>query len=408
MKILGVLAMLYSATFLLNLKSVCDKVAGRTLSSCTLARIYELGINRSYTAYRRKRASKQVFKRIRKIQSRVSDRKQTVCGRKNTDGRNTSNLRALENLGRLSKIVTNVKCGLLNARSVCNKLPNFHEYMNHSKLDLCCVTETWIREDDSQTSSMLAPEGFSSEILCRKNQTGGGLAVVYNSKLKIHKCSTPELKSMECIHIKITQTMVPAIDLLLIYRKDEIAFLTFIDELTTLLEAIITNTGNLYLMGDFNIKVNNTEDPQTQTFMDFLECFDLQNNVNFPTHLSGKTLDLVISRIDDTSITSFAQGEMIADHHAIEFTMRAVVDLKISKTRTVRSMKNIDQDKLNEDLISVVAKITSTDNLFEAVELYNCELTKILDHHAPVKSKKLPDKPSPPWLTSKITNLIRK
>ena len=111
MKILGVLAMLYSATFLLNLKSVCDKVAGRTLSSCTLARIYELGINRSYTAYTRKRAGNQVFKRIRKIQSRVSDRKQTVCGRKNTDGRNTSNLRPLENLGRLSKIVTNMyKC----------------------------------------------------------------------------------------------------------------------------------------------------------------------------------------------------------------------------------------------------------------------------------------------------------
>jgi endonuclease/exonuclease/phosphatase family metal-dependent hydrolase len=127
--------------------------------------------------------------------------------------------------------------------------------------------------------------------------------------------------------------MIPAIDILLIYRKDKISFLTFIDELTTLLETIITNTENFYLMGDFNIKVNNIKDPNTQTFLEFLECFDLQNNVTFPTHLYSNTLDLVISRKDDRSLNNFVQGEILADHHAIEFGMKAVVDLKTSKTR---------------------------------------------------------------------------
>ena len=142
---------------------------------------------------------------------------------------------------------------------------------------------------------------------------------------------TPLLQSMECMHVRINRGSLPAIGLLVIYRKGNIAFLTFIDELTTLLENIVSNTGNLYLVGDFNIKLSRY--PNAQTFQDFLECFSFQNHVKFSTHLSGNTLYLVISKNDDSSITNLSRSDMLADHFAAEFNLKYTVHKKPSQTR---------------------------------------------------------------------------
>ena len=99
--------------------------------------------------------------------------------------------------------VCDINCSLINVRSVCNKIPILHEYIHNNNLDICFLTETWIRHEDTQIPSILAPDGFSSHILSRDDKLGGGLAVIFNTKLKIKKCETPKLKSMECIHMKI-------------------------------------------------------------------------------------------------------------------------------------------------------------------------------------------------------------
>ena len=37
----------------------------------------------------------------------------------------------------------------INARSVCNKLNDLHQYINLHNIDFCVITETWIREEDN-------------------------------------------------------------------------------------------------------------------------------------------------------------------------------------------------------------------------------------------------------------------
>ena len=212
---------------------------------------------------------------------------------------------------------------------------------------------------------------------------------------------------MECIHMKIVQSSLPAIDVLLVYRRDKVAFLTFIDEFSTLFERCVTGTGSLCLLGDFNIKMNRLEDSKSQTFREFLECFDLKNHINFPTHLSGNTLDLIISRLEDSYISNIKQGELLADHHAVEFRMQADVNFKEPITRTVRSMKKVDLTKLKSDFSTVMTQIMELDTLDDAVELYNVRLGEILNSHAPLRVKRLPDKPSPPWLSNELTDMIR-
>ena len=48
-------------------------------------------------------------------------------------------------------------------------------------------------------------------------------------------------------------------------------------------------------MGDFNMHIDNMENPDAQVFLDMIMAFGLENHVAFPTHRSGHTLDLVIT-----------------------------------------------------------------------------------------------------------------
>ena len=51
--------------------------------------------------------------------------------------------------------------------------------------------------------------------------------------------------------------------------------------------------------------------------------------------------------------------------------------------------------------------IMKLDTLNDAVELYNMTLGEILNFHAPLRVKRLPYKPSPPWLSNELTDMIR-
>ena len=50
------------------------------------------------------------------------------------------------------------------------------------------------------------------------------------------------------------------------------------------------------LSGDFNIKVNDEEDSDTITFLDFLHSFNLGNRIDFLMHRLGNTLDLIVQQ----------------------------------------------------------------------------------------------------------------
>ena len=50
---------------------------------------------------------------------------------------------------------------------------------------------------------------------------------------------------------------------------------------------------NIMIIGDSNIHMENSANPDTITFMEFHESFNLQNHVNSPTHTAKHYLDLL-------------------------------------------------------------------------------------------------------------------
>ena len=68
----------------------------------------------------------------------------------------------------------------INARSVCNKKDQIQEQIVINKLDLCTITETWIKQDDSTTAKEILPPGYSvSSSSHQGNRADGGTALIY-------------------------------------------------------------------------------------------------------------------------------------------------------------------------------------------------------------------------------------
>ena len=52
---------------------------------------------------------------------------------------------------------------------------------------------------------------------------------------------------------------------------------------------------HLVYLGDFNIHVNNSTDPEVEQFLDMMHMVGLDQHIKFDTHKLGNTLDLVFA-----------------------------------------------------------------------------------------------------------------
>ena len=81
-------------------------------------------------------------------------------------------------------------------------------------------------------------------------------------------------------------------------------------------------TEPLVLTGDFNIHVNIESDSDAVRFLDLLSSMGFQQHISFPTHISGNTLDLLISRtLDSNLIHHVRPGAYFSDHCLTFFTI---------------------------------------------------------------------------------------
>ena len=170
---------------------------------------------------------------------------------------------------------------LINCRSVVNKTQDIQLELALNSLDLCILTETWIKEDDTITPSRLYPSGYKALSISRHGKISGGIAIVYKNDLNISITRGQPFKTMEstCFSIK---TGSKVINLIAIYRPPDSNVLEFCNKLANLLESKINSCGELILLGDFHITVNKPSDAEPATFLDVVNRFNLINRVDKP------------------------------------------------------------------------------------------------------------------------------
>ena len=75
------------------------------------------------------------------------------------------------------------RCATVNCHSIVNKTSEFKVELTDHKLDICALTETWIREGDVTTAVQLCPEGYLAVTIPREGRIGGCIAIVYRSDI---------------------------------------------------------------------------------------------------------------------------------------------------------------------------------------------------------------------------------
>ena len=197
-----------------------------------------------------------------------------------------------------------------------------------------------------------------------------------------------------------------SVNLYVIYCIPKTSVMQFCSELADLLEVnIVHDRGHLILTGDFNIHMDNPENPDTIIFNDFLESFGLTNFVGFLTHQFNHTIDLMITH-HSSIIKSVRQGEFFSDHCFINANLHIDWPIPPQKIVTYQKLKNIDKNKFNCDLMDAFIFRNQLTTLEEHVSSYNTILTETLEKHAPIKTKVIHDTHHFPWFNEKIKDEI--
>ena len=194
------------------------------------------------------------------------------------------------------------------------------------KVDICAITETWLKAESEEPVHNIEPPGYN--LISHPRMDGcidGGIVLLYNSSLNLSKInSLNNLITIECSTFTVKSDHTN-LTLLVIYKQPTSSSITFCEELATILEEGITSTkSKIMIIGDFNIHMENIAKPNTITFSDFLDSFNLQNHVNFSTHIANHHLDLSITEWDSGLFQSISKGHLISDHNFIHAKLRAL------------------------------------------------------------------------------------
>lgn len=201
--------------------------------------------------------------------------------------------------------------------------------MKLEKIDILAVTETWLTASDRDTRALAnirdTLPNFVFHHVPRSSTVGVGVGILVHRGFNMTLNQLTSVQSFEYIDISISCPCAPShkIRFLVVYRppytrKNKCTPSKFFEESTSLLEGLHLSRVKTILAGDFNLHMDNANNTDSAAFMELLDLFSLHNHVDFPTHSSGHTLDLVITGRDD-GIASCLQNcsYLPSDHIAV-------------------------------------------------------------------------------------------
>ena len=311
---------------------------------------------------------------------------------------------------------SNIKLGLFNSRSICNKTTGVTELILEQGIDICYVTETWMKLSDTAKMAEIHEKGLECFNAPRRG-TGGGVAFLFNPK-RVHlvRNNTTKFSSFEVLET-ILETSSATLRLCVVYRSTQLSSrkkyietrqAKFFEDFNNYLDLLENKSGRPLICGDFNFHVEKNSDPVAKQFMTLINDRGFIQHVTGPTHISGGTLDLVLTRtsmdsesIDITDLQVITATGTTSDHHLVTFE----VPLQSAKSKAtservekeVRELSQIDIESFKLDIISQMPEPSTLASLENAVSMYGSILASILDKHAPLKIIKVRENESKWW-----------
>ena len=332
---------------------------------------------------------------------------------RNSRQRNLHNLVNIPYVSSTARIPVDkpLQLGLFNARSLNNKALAVKDYVVDHELDLLALTETWIKADSTSTISEICPRGFNFYHTPRASRRGGGVGLMFNKSLKILKQQVENFRSFEAMEVLLhTQSSSVPVRIIILYRlhhnkkKNNLTADMFHQDFSQLLERLVSSSGKLLLLGDFNLHVDQPVfDCQAAKFLDLLNMHSLTQHVTVPTHRSGHTLDLVITRNNEDVVCDYkVHDPCLSDHYVVHCSLSLKKPQTVKTERTYRKLRSVNIEALRKELVSSKLFLSPACSVSDLSEQYSSELSRIVNSFAPLKKRVMTLSPAAPWYTDEI------
>ena len=111
---------------------------------------------------------------------------------------------------------------MYNARSVCNKTATVLEFLSDNDIDICFITETWLKLDDKAKFAEIHDSGFDIFSAPRRGR-GGGVAFIFNpTKVRLMRNNVKKYSSFEVLEA-IVKTSSDSLRLCVVYRSTQMS-----------------------------------------------------------------------------------------------------------------------------------------------------------------------------------------
>ena len=285
---------------------------------------------------------------------------------------------------------------LINTRSINNKAYQLTELLLDQKIDVCCVTETWLREGCGPIIADIKREGYNVISCPRQNKKGGGTAFLCKlDKCKAKKIIRSDFKTFELLEVLLNGVSFN-IRFSIIYRTGYLNVndkLQFLKEMNDYVESMIAKDSINIILGDFNIRLDNNDNLS----LEFIELFEIKGYkqiINSCTHKNGGTLDLIFIPTDLSVINlDILDFKKISDHYPIEFSIPlSLASLPSHSQIKYRKLANINPDIFKSNIKPLMNNISTsiienTNDLNNILDKLNTNLLTEINEQAPIITK---------------------
>ncbi|KAJ1084340.1 hypothetical protein NDU88_004491 [Pleurodeles waltl] len=285
-----------------------------------------------------------------------------------------------------------LKCILLNTRSVHRHAVELWNLLDTTSPDVAFLTETWMNASSAPDIAIAIPDGYKIIRRDRVNQTGGGIAIIHKNTIRITTAD-------EHLHFQIHTDPKTTLRGTLIYRPPG-PRTQFSEDIMDFISPHALPSADYILLGDLNFHLENNMDRNTIALLDNLANLGLKQLVNTPTHYAGHTLDPVFSSSKHIAF-NHSNGLHWTDHSCVHFSFRKTTTHHHPQQAPHRSWSRITADQLTTSLSQNPPDSTPDPN--EAARNFTQWLTACADDLTPLKNP--PSKPrgtKAPWFTDEL------
>jgi len=198
--------------------------------------------------------------------------------------------------------------GLLNIRSIANKLGDLLEVQADNSIDVFLLVETWHHGDHAESVSFqrLRTDGYQvvdRPRPCQRTDTlstnNGGVAVVAAPGVRLSTltlwCLSMQRRSSCSLRVS-PPVHLPSSCSSSTEPGSQTITVQFFAELADVLDRVVAFTDPVIVTGDFNVRLDRADDPAAQQMTDLLATYGFVCRVSELTHGRGCLLDVVATR----------------------------------------------------------------------------------------------------------------